>query len=65
MRTPWSYLAVQLLVTWTVIATIAPGVWISGLPLAVRLILLGALLVAQWTIADRLTGVGGRTKPRD
>lgn len=66
IRTLWSYLAFRLVFTWTIVAAIALGVWISPLPLYARLGLLGVLLVAQWTIVDRVTGMrGDRGTPGD
>ncbi len=59
-RALWSRLAFRLFAVWTVVAVIALGVWLSGMPLFLRAALLGVLLVVQWRTIDRVTGLRAR-----
>ena len=62
LHTLWSNLSFRLMTVWTIVAILALGIWLSGLPMVVRFGLLGVLLVVQWRVIDRVTGLRGRTR---
>ena len=65
LHTLWSNLSFRLMTVWTIVAILALGIWLSGLPMVVRFGLLGVLLVVQWRVIDRVTGLRGRAHRAD